>query len=97
MIWKRIIPLSFNSGDKMNYCVIDTERIKGDCIYLFSYQIYDENYTLIESKTFQDVSIDLSNRKAPKTKTKKLDKISIKVNSFEELYKIVNDVMFMLI
>lgn len=77
----------------MNYCVIDTERIKGDLIYLFSYQIYDANYQLIESKTFQDISIDLSNRKSPKTKTKLLDSISIKVKSFEELYGIVSKVM----
>ena len=49
------------------YCVVDTERIKGNRIYLLSYQLYDERFNLIESKTFIDVSIDVSNRISPKT------------------------------
>ena len=69
------------------YCVIDTERIKGNQIYLFSYQLYNDDFKLIESKTFQDVSIDVSNRKSPKRKVKELDSISIKVGSFKELYE----------
>ena len=46
------------------YCVIDTERIKGNQIYLFSYQLYNDDFKLIESKTFQDISIDVSNRES---------------------------------
>ena len=69
------------------YCVIDTERIKGNQIYLFSYQLYNDDFKLIESKTFQDASIDVSNRKSPKRKVKELDSISIKVGSFKELYE----------
>src|SRR5574344_879860 len=71
------------------YCVIDTERIKGNRIYLFSYQLYDENFKLHESKTYQDISIDVSNRKSPKRKVRELDSISIKVKSFKELYETV--------
>lgn len=71
------------------YCVIDTERIKGNQIYLFSYQLYDENFRLYESKTYQDISIDVSNRKSPKRKVRELDSISIKVESFKELYETV--------
>ena len=70
----------------MKYCVIDTERIKGNQIYLLSYQTYDEDFRLVESKTYQDISIDLSNRKSPKTKVNALDSVTIKVNSFTELY-----------
>ena len=46
------------------YCVIDTERIKGNQIYLFSYQLYNDDFKLIESKAFQDISIDVSNRES---------------------------------
>lgn len=70
----------------MEYLVIDTERIKGYQIYLLAYQIYNEEFELLESKTFQDLSIDLSNRKSPKTKVKALDGVTYKVNSFNELY-----------
>lgn len=69
------------------YCVIDTERIKGNQIYLFSYQLYNDDFKLFESKTFQDISIDVSNRKSPKRKVKELDSILIKVGSFKELYE----------
>ena len=47
----------------MSFCVIDTERIKGDLIYLLAYQIYNDTFDLVESKTFQDVIISLYNRK----------------------------------
>ena len=60
----------------MQYCVIDTERIKGSKIYLLSYVVYDEDYNLIEINTFIDDSIDLSNRKAPKIKVKKIGRAS---------------------
>lgn len=70
----------------MNYCVRDTERIKGNLIYLFSYQLHDKKFELIESKTYQDISINVSNRKSPKNKVKLLDSISIKVSLFRELY-----------
>ena len=30
--------------------VIDTERIKGNLIYLFSYQLYNDDFSLAESK-----------------------------------------------
>ena len=62
------------------YCVVDTERIKGNRIYLLSYQLYDERFNLIESKTFIDVSIDVSNRISPKRKVEKLKSIAVKVN-----------------
>ncbi len=71
------------------YCVIDTERIKGNQIYSFSYQLYDENLRLYESKTYQDMSIDVSNRKSPKRKVRELDSISIKVESLKKLYETV--------
>lgn len=73
----------------MGYCVIDTERIKGNLIYLLSYQLYDDSFNLCESKTFQDISINVDNRKAPKRKVRELDDISIKVNSFIELYETI--------
>lgn len=75
------------------YCVIDTERIKGNQIYLLSYQLYGDDYSLIESKTFNDISIDISNRKAPKKKSRELDNVSIKVNSFTELYEIIRPIV----
>ena len=71
------------------YCVIDTERIKGNMIYLFSYVLFDDSFNMIETKTYQDVSIQLDNRKAPKRKTEELNSISIKVYSFEEIYDIL--------
>lgn len=71
----------------MQYCVIDTERIKGNIIYLFSYQIYNEANKLIESKTFFDKTIDISNRKSPKQKVKKLWNNLIITNGFFEIYK----------
>lgn len=77
----------------MKYCVIDTERIKGNQIYLLSYQLYDEAYHLLESKTYQDISIDLTNRKAPKSKSKALNAVSIKVDSFAELYNTIKPVI----
>lgn len=49
--------------------------------------MYDAAFELLESKTFQDVSIDLSNRHAPKSKAKELNMKSIKVHSFAELYE----------
>ena len=36
--------------------VIDTERIKGNQIFLFSYQLYNDDFTLAESKTYHDIS-----------------------------------------
>lgn len=75
------------------YCVIDTERIKGNQIYLLAYQLYDETFELVESKTFQDISIDLSTRHAPKSKVKELNMQSIKVHSFAELYGNISDSM----
>lgn len=75
------------------YSVIDTERIKGNQIYLLSYQIYGDDYSLIESKTFNDISIDISNRKAPKRKSQELNNISIKVDSFIELYSIIRPII----
>lgn len=75
------------------YCVVDTERIKGNRIYLLSYQLYDERFNLIESKTFIDVSIDVSNRISPKRKVEKLKSIAVKVNSFVELYSIIRKFM----
>lgn len=75
------------------YCVIDTERIKGNLIYLLSYQLYDDTYNLIDNKTFQDVSIDLSNRKSSKVKTKQLNQCSIKVNGYVELYESIRSVI----
>ena len=68
------------------YCVIDTERIKGNKIYLFSYQLYNDDFTLDESKTYQDISIDLSNRHSPKSKAKKLSQRVECVSSFQEIY-----------
>lgn len=77
----------------MNYLVIDTERIKGYKIYLLAYQIYSESFELLESKTYQDLSIDLSTRKAPKSKAKALDDLTYKVNSFCELYEILKPLL----
>lgn len=68
--------------------VIDTERIKGNLIYLFSYQLYNDDFSLAESKTYQDTSIDLANRHAPKSKTKKLSNQIESVSSFQEIYEI---------
>ena len=68
--------------------VIDTERIKGNQIYLFSYQLYNDDFTLAESKTYHDISIDLSNRHSPKTKAKKLSKQVESVSSFQEIYSV---------
>ena len=76
----------------MNYLVIDTERIKGYKIYLLSYQIYSESFELMESKTFQDLSVDISTRKAPKTKTKVLNETTHKVNTFLELYNLLKPI-----
>ena len=78
----------------MNYLVVDTERIKGYKIYLLAYQIYSESFELLESKTYQDLSIDLSTRKAPKSKAKALDDLTYKVNSFCELYEILKPLLF---
>lgn len=77
----------------MQYCVIDTERIKGSKIYLLSYVVYDENYTSIESNTFIDNSIDLSSRKAPKKKVKMLLDKSIIVHSFLDIYNFIKNVI----
>ena len=78
----------------MNYLIIDTERIKGYKIYLLAYQVYNESFELLESKTYQDLSIDLSTRKAPKSKAKALDGVSYKVNSFNELYDVLKPILF---
>ena len=77
----------------MQYCVIDTERIKGSKIYLLSYVVYDEDYNLIEINTFIDDSIDLSNRKAPKIKVKMLWGKSIIVHGFLEIYNFIKNVI----
>ena len=71
----------------MSFCVIDTERIKGDLIYLLAYQIYNDTFDLVESKTFHDVSISLDNRKSPKRKVQDLREASVKVSSFWDLYQ----------
>ena len=73
------------------YCIVDTERIHGNEIYLLSYQLYDEGFNLVESKTYQDTSIDLSNRKAPRRKVELLDNQTIKVGSFTMLYEAVRE------
>lgn len=75
------------------YCVVDTERIHGNEIYLLSYQLYDDNFNLVESQTYQDTSIDLSNRKAPRRKVELLKERTIKVCSFSTLYESVRDVL----
>ena len=75
------------------FCVVDTERIKGNLIYLFSYQLYDDDFCLIESKTYQDVSIDLEYRKSPKSKTKRLATSSIKLNSFTDIYEVYKNII----
>ena len=70
----------------MSFCVIDTERIKGDLIYLLAYQIYNDTFDLVESKTFHDVSISLDNRKSPKRKVttdnRKVIIIELLLNNF---------------
>lgn len=71
------------------YCVIDTERIKGNQIYLLAYQLYDESFQKVEAATFQDESISLVSRKSPKRKARELGGATIKVNSFTELYEAV--------
>lgn len=73
------------------FCVIDTERIKGDQIYLFSYVLFDDNFNLVESKTFLDESIDLSNRHSPKAKVKALHNQVIKIDSFNRICSLFND------
>lgn len=73
------------------YCVVDTERIKGNLIYLLSYHLYNERCEKVESVTFQDVSIPLDNRKAPKRKVEELTGGTIKVNSFAELYEAIRE------
>lgn len=77
----------------MQYCVVDTERIKGSKIYLLSYLVYDENYRLVESKTFIDDTIDLSNRKSPKTKVKMLWNKATIVHGFSEIYNIFKKIV----
>ncbi|MDE7163767.1 MAG: hypothetical protein K2O44_06850 [Clostridia bacterium] len=72
----------------MQFCVVDTERIKGIKIYLLSYLVYDESYKLVENKTLIDDTIDLSNRKAPKIKVKILWNNSSIVQGFSEIYNI---------
>lgn len=76
----------------MRLCVLDTERIKGSNIYLLAYQIYDDKYDLLESKTFQDISISLDTRKSPKRKTKELEPKTIKISSFVELYENIKSI-----
>lgn len=71
------------------YCVIDTERIKGNQIYLFAYQLYDDSFQKVEAATIQDESISLVSRKSPKRKAQELGSASVKVNSFTELYEAV--------
>ena len=73
--------------------VIDTERIKGNQIYLFSYQLYNDDFTLAESKTYHDTSIDLSNRHSPRTKAKKLTKQVESVSSFQEIYSVFQNLL----
>ncbi len=75
------------------FCVIDTERIKGNQIYLFSYQLYNAAFELVESKTYQDVSVDVSNRKSPKRKTNELKTSVDRVDSFGALYDQIKDVL----
>ncbi len=75
------------------YCVIDTERIKGSYIYLFSYQLYSDDFALVKSKTYQNISIDLSNRKSPKSKVQKLSAKTIKVTSFQEIFDVYKSVI----
>ena len=77
----------------MSFCVIDTERIKGDLIYLLAYQIYNNTFDLMESKTFQDVSISLDNRKSPKRKVQDLKEASIKVSSFLDLFQQIKPII----
>lgn len=77
----------------MNFCVIDTERIKGDLIYLLAYQIYNNSFDLVESKTFQDVSINLDNRKSPKRKVQDLKETSVKASSFVDLFQQIKPVI----
>lgn len=73
------------------YCVVDTERIHGNEIYLLSYQLYGEDFTLVESKTYQDTSINLEYRKSPRRKVELLKEQSIKVSSFSMLYKMIRE------
>lgn len=68
------------------YCVFDTERIKGNQIYLLAYQLYDDDFKLVETATYQDTSISLVSRKSPKRKACELNGASIKVDSFTRLY-----------
>lgn len=77
----------------MSFCVIDTERIKGDLIYLLAYQIYNDTFDLVESKTFQDVSISLDNRKSPKRKVQDLKETSVKVSSFLDLFQQIKPII----
>lgn len=75
------------------YLVIDTERIKGHLIYLLSYQLYDDAFELVESRTYNDISIDVSNRKDPKKKIELLKNQSIKVNSFNDIYSVIRPIL----
>lgn len=77
----------------MSFCVIDTERIKGDLIYLFAYQVYTDAFDLMESKTFQDISINLDNRKSPKRKANDLNNKSIKKSSFVDLFQQIKPII----
>ena len=77
----------------MQYCVLDTERIKGDQIYLLSYQLYDEAYNLVEKVTFQNTEVDLTGRKAPNSKLRKLEGMTRKYESFECIYSSIAEVL----
>ena len=55
----------------MNYLVWDTERIKGSQIYMLGYILVDETFKIIREEMIINKSVDVSQRKSPKSKVKR--------------------------
>lgn len=73
----------------MNYLIWDTERIKGSSIYLLAYILVDENFEIIKEEMIINKSVDVSQRKSPKSKVRKYFDISTKVENYKELADII--------
>lgn len=73
----------------MNYLVWDTERIKGSQIYMLGYILVDETFKIIREEMIINKSVDVSQRKSPKSKVKRFFNQSTKVEDYTELAELI--------
>ena len=73
----------------MNYLIWDTERIKGSSIYMLAYILVNEKFEIIKEEMIINKSVDVSQRKSPKSKVKKFYDVSTIVEDYKELAEII--------